>query len=150
MVKSGWPKFFFDGNRYEVGPTTIPFELVAAASEPEVIESGDITLTKEIALKLADRISVVSFYLLVDDDEKKFSRYNEASMSNNKNDSDHKNSWDAYDDDDDVFDANDVDSCESAEDLISRQLAASLRWSHHHILRACTKGLQDWAKDQES
>ena len=123
---------FYDGNRYEVGPTTIPFDLVAAASSP-LIKEEDISLTKEIALKLAERISAVSFYLLVDDEKR--------SQKNEQIDQD----YDGYDDDDD---ADDLDFIESAEDLTSWQLAASLRWSHHHILRACTKGLQDWAKDQ--
>lgn len=117
---------FFEGKRYEVGPTAIPFDLVAAATSP-LIKEEDIVLTKEIALKLAERISVVSFYLLVDDEKR--------SQKNENDDND--------DDDDD-----DLDFIESAEDLTSWQLAASLRWSQHHILRACANGLQDWANDQ--
>ena len=118
-------EIFLDGNRYEVGPTTVPFELVAAATPPEIIEKRkEVVLTPDIAIKLAKRISAVSFYLLVDDEKRSRKNGNE---------------------DDDADADDDLDFIESAEDLTSWQLAASLRWSQHHILRACAKGLQEWA-----
>jgi len=121
---------FLDGNRYEVGPANIPFELVEAASPPELLRHGeDITLTSAIALKLAKRISTVSYYLLVDDKRR---------LQNNEN-----NGYEDF-----LCLDDELDFIESTEDLLSWQLAASLRWSQHRILCDCAKGLQAWANGE--
>jgi len=114
---------FLDGKRYECGPSSIPFEMVEAAMSMNFGPIGhdeEVELTPEIALKLAKRISSVSYYLLLDD----------KSRVDQTNDNE---------------EATDDDSYDSVEDLISLQLAASLRWSQHRTLQACAMGLQDWA-----
>ncbi|CAB9528361.1 expressed unknown protein [Seminavis robusta] len=106
-------EIYVAGRRYEVGPSTIPYEMVAELSsdpEPE--------LTPEIALKLAKRISEVSFYLLLDDQQKKNRDSNAVDL---------------------------LDSVDNAEEIIALRAASSLRWAQHRILRACGKGLQEWA-----
>jgi SET domain len=121
---------YLSGRRYEVGPSTIPLDMVAAfttnldtaaaASTDE--EDAEPILTPEIALKLAKRISVVSYYLLVDDMERS---WNTDKLSSS--------------------DSDDLDTVENAEEILALRAARSLRWSQHRILRACAKGLQDWA-----
>ena len=119
---------FLDGNRFEVSPSTIPVELVEAATsswlseksangvtDPSQEAEAELELTPEIALKLARRISAASSYLLLDN----------------------RDVFGVHDFDEDVEDA--------AEDLISLQLASSLRWSQHRILRVCAEGLNDFA-----
>jgi len=104
--------------------------LVEAASPPELLRHGeDITLTSAIALKLAKRISTVSYYLLVDDKRR---------LQNNEN-----NGYEDF-----LCLDDELDFIESTEDLLSWQLAASLRWSQHRILCDCAKGLQAWANGE--
>lgn len=123
---------FMDGTRYEVSPSTIPVEMVAAAtslgtesslsngglSDDGSADEAELDLTSEIALMLAGRISLVSSYLLLDDKE--------GSASDSAN---------AYDE----------GKIDKAEELISLQLASSLRFSHHRILRVCAEGLEAYA-----
>jgi len=117
---------YIDGVRYEVGPTTIPEDVVLAMSKRDVAdvdpdeqqrENPVVTLTPEIALRLAGRLSEVSYQLLLDP----LDRY-------------------SSEEEDDVT--------ETPEDVLSAQLAASLRWNQHRILLTCSTGLQEWASDQ--
>lgn len=114
---------YMEGRRYEVGPSQVPFDMVAAAFEsnhPIVDEEGAIgvSLTPEVALKLADRISEVAFYLLLEPE-------NEL----------HDDSPDAV---------------PTPFEVISSREAASLRWSQHRVLLACALGLREFAADQTS
>jgi hypothetical protein len=114
---------YIDGKRYEVGPSQVPFEMVVAAFEsdrPVADEEGDIgvSLTPEVALKLADRISEVAFYLLLEPE------------------------GDLHDDD--------SVATPTPFEVISSREAASLRWSQHRVLIACSLGLREFAADQKS
>jgi len=71
---------FMDGTRYIVGPSQIPCDMVTSAFESdhptpnEVVDDDDedddvVSLTPEVALKLAKRISDVAFYLLLEQEQ---------------------------------------------------------------------------------
>ena len=114
---------YMDGVRYVVGPSQVPFDMVATAfsSDHPVAEDEEdveVSLTPEIALKLADRISDVAYYLLLEPEE------------------------DLHDD----LPA----ATASPFQVISSRLAASLRWSQHRILMACALGLREFAADATS
>jgi hypothetical protein len=111
---------YMDGQRYEVGPSQVPFDMVAAAFEsdhPVVDEEAEIgvSLTPEVALKLADRISDVAFYLLLEPER------------------------DLSDDD--------PAAPPTPFEVISSREAAALRWSQHRVLMACSLGLREFATD---
>jgi len=109
---------YMDGVRYEVGPTTIPQDMVVAMSDKihprfeDEPPDPEITLTPHVAIRLAKRISDAAFEMLLHSVE-------------------------------------DPDS-QSAEEIISSQLAASLRWNQHRILVACSLGLRDYAVGEQS
>ncbi len=130
---------YLDGVRYEVGPSTIPYEMVEATEaviraesfpntpltvlkDSDQKESSDeARLSPEIAIRISKRISDVAYKLLLQTEL----------PSDEENDND-----DGDDDDDDSS---------TPEQLLSAKLAASLRWSQHNVLLACALGLQDWA-----
>jgi hypothetical protein len=109
---------YFHGRRFEVGPSTIPVDLVATASSFNVYDDKDEpVLTPDVALLIADRVSEVAFQVLLTEDH--------------------------LEDDED-----DEEENHTAEELISARLAASLRWQQHRTLLACGNGLIDWAAKQ--
>jgi SET domain len=62
---------FMDGTRYIVGPSQVPFDMVVAAFESDnpiggVDDGDEVSLTPRVALKLANRISDVSYHLLLE------------------------------------------------------------------------------------
>jgi hypothetical protein len=130
---------YMNGIRYEVGPSFIPVEMVAAALDSSIVEDANmvgyppedesVELTPDIAIRLERRLSQVAFQLLVDPPT------GTSTSSSN--------------DDDDLSDEEDVeDEDETAERILSSQLAASLRWNQHRILSKCALGLREWAAQQ--
>jgi SET domain len=117
---------FIDGFRYEVGPTTIPEDMVAAIAaqdqESNTATVVDVELTPEIAIRLGSRISDVAFNMLLDPWEN-----NEETRSMDE---------DIADEDEDT---------QTADEILSSTLAASLRFNQHRILLACSTGLREWA-----
>ena len=118
---------YMDGKRYDVGPYTIPIEMVAAAKASSYTISDineirndelEIELTAEVALRIARRISDVAYLLLLEPEE------------------------DLYDDHPAVS--------PTKFQVISNRLAASLRWSQHRILLACAAGLRQFATEESS
>jgi len=123
-------ELFLEGQRFYVGPDSVSQELVQAMAlaMSGVVEEGKVTLTPEIALRLAQRIAESAFQILLDnpgasDDESTASE----------------------DDDDDKGLPETHDTPESAETVISERLAASLTFNQHRVLMACSLGLRDWA-----
>jgi hypothetical protein len=114
---------FMGGTRYIVGPSQVPFDMVAAAFEShhptgdEDDEDNALSLTPEVALKLANRISDVAYYLLLEQER------------------------DMHDED------RDVDA--TPFDVISNKEAAALRWSQHRVLLACSLGLREFAAENQ-
>jgi hypothetical protein len=117
---------YIDGVRYEVGASSVPVEMVAAASAlgymPDFRESEpeqpEISLTPEIALRLARRISDVAYQMLLEPER------------------------DMYDDH--------PAAVPTPFQVISNRLAASLRWSQHRVLLTCALGLGQFAADEDS
>jgi hypothetical protein len=116
---------FMDGIRYEVGPSSIPVDMVAAASpflfasadaKGEEPEETEIALTPEVALKIARRISDVAYHLLLEPES------------------------DMYDDH--------PSATPTPFQVISNKLASSLRWSQHRTLLACALGLRQFATEE--
>ena len=112
---------YLDGFRYEVGPSTIPYELVQA-EEHAMLQNGHMTgktvteetsLTPHIALSLSKRISDVAFQLILENQDPKGTK---GLNPENHPDND-----------------------------MSKRLAEALRRSHHRTLLDCAIGLQDWA-----
>ena len=128
-------ELFMDGCRFEVGPSWIPTELVteamasiqAESGEPiisanessEEAEQEEIVLTPQLALRIARRISDVAYQLLLEPEPVEFSSTDD-----------------------------DPSKASSAFQVVSNQLAASLRWSQHRVLLACAKGLHDQASGE--
>ena len=62
---------FMDGTRYIVGPSQVPLDMVVAAFESDnptgdAEDANEVSLTPDVALKLANRISDVAFHLLLE------------------------------------------------------------------------------------
>ena len=109
-------EFFVGGRKFEVGPSTIPLEMVEmmnvlASDEGDDLSEGVSELTPEVALVLADRLSEVGFQLLLDPE-----------------------ALGAFADDDEMI---------SPDIVIGAELAASLRFYHHQVLLACSFALRD-------
>ena len=127
---------YMNGVRYEVGPSFVPEDLVGAALESSILDvdgqegyipSGqEVELTPEIAERLAHRLAEVAFYLLVD------------------------RAGDPKADALSLVEEDDDEEEDTAEMILSAQLAASLRWNQHRILLSCSQGLQDWALQQST
>jgi hypothetical protein len=128
---------YMDGIRFEVGPSSIPVDMVAAAMASlkdertggaigETIggplldgdDESKIALTPEVALRISRRISDVAYQLLLEPEQ------------------------DMYDDH--------PSATPTTFQLISNQLAASLRFSQHRVLLACALGLKDCATEETS
>ena len=116
---------FMEGNRYEVGSHTVPFDMVETATlslRNELStkdcdrndESEEVTyLSADVALRIAKRVSDAAFQLLVEPN-------NNELIENDP------------------------------EAIISYRNAASLRWSQHKVLLACAVGLRDYATNANS
>ena len=131
---------YVGGIRYEVGPATVPYEMVEAMAAadvrmdegaasgpeapcedgsgksevPEVSEDGNL-LTPNVALRISERVSDAASQLLLEPEL-------------------------MFGEDDD-----DADDETTPEAIIAAGLAASLRWSQHRVLLACAAGLRDYA-----
>jgi hypothetical protein len=123
---------FIGGVRYEVGPTTIPQDMVANANananasidnETQAADDNVDTLTPDVAIGLARRMSNLAYQLL---------HYGVAETQEP-----------SKQDDDDS--SNNESSLLSPEEIVSSKLALSLRLNQHNILMACSMGLRDWA-----
>jgi hypothetical protein len=124
---------YMKGKRYEVTDDTVPVEMVADATAFQRVEplsyddeadndneeSLEIVLTAEIALRISKRISDAAYYLLLEPEQIL-----------------------------DIHDDNDEDQPTPFE-IISKKLAASLRWSQHRTLLACADGLRRYAKESK-
>lgn len=127
---------YIGGVRYEVGPTTIPEDMVtsmaslmkfggaivpngnnnlAGEMDMDTNEAQGVDLTPGLAIQLARRMSDLAFQLLLDVDS------DESPEEDDKHD------------------------LLSPEEIVSSRLASSLRWNQHRILIACSMGLRDWA-----
>ena len=119
---------YMDGVRYEVGPSSIPVDMVAAAAVSIMADSGvlnghealddDVALTPDVSMKLARRISDVAYHLLLEPEQ------------------------DMYDDH--------PAATPTPFQVISNRLAAALRWSDHRVLMACAWELMDAATEETS
>jgi len=121
---------YMKGVRYEVADDSVPIDMVTDASpRPWIDEDGndaqsnENVLTPDIALRLADRIADAAYYLLLEPEQ--------------------------------ILDENESNLEEDSDtipptpfEVISKQLAASLRWSQHRILLMCAAGLTQFAKEQ--
>jgi hypothetical protein len=123
---------FIGGVRYEVGPTTIPQDMVAnanaeanasmdreAQAAAQAVYDNVDTLTPDIAIGLAQRMSHLASQLLQMD----------AAETQEPSEQDDDNST----------------NNESPEQILSSKLAASLRLNQHNIIIACSTRLRDWA-----
>ena len=119
---------FLEGIRYEVGPNTVSQELVDAMAEciDPVGSQKPAPFTKQVAIRLAQRISEAAFQMLLDESS------TVSSESASKVD--------------DTLD--DVDENWSLSTIIAARQAAALRWNQHRILMSCSLGLRDWAVAQ--
>lgn len=123
---------YVHGRRFEVGPSTIPVDLVEAVESQdfyerlEVQEAPETVLTPDIAMRIANRVSEVAFQLLLN------SNFEEEELAQLYED--------ALDQDDKL-----EENQQSPQDIISARLAASLRFAQHRTLLACANNLIDWA-----
>jgi hypothetical protein len=125
---------YMDGIRFEVGPFSIPVDMVAAAmaslreqgsggaiGAPLLDDNDDgseIALTPEVALRIAERISDVADQLILEPER-------------------------------DMHDDNPAAKPTTFQ-VISNQLVASLRFSQHRVLLACALGLKDCVTEETS
>lgn len=129
---------YIDGRRFEVTPTTIPEDLVTAILENEEEDEefenkSDIEFNPSVARKLASRVGKVAFCLLLNPWETSTPYVTDMEEDDFSRDDDE-------DDDDDLT---------TAEEILSSQLAASLRFHQHRVLLACANGLEEWALANE-
>jgi len=121
---------YMKGVRYEVADDSVPIDMVADATpRPRVDEDDDEpqsdenVLTPEIALRIAERIADAAYYLLLEPEQ-------------------------ILDEHESNAEEDDVDTIPPTPfEVISKQLAASLRWSQHRILLTCAAGLTHFAKE---
>jgi hypothetical protein len=123
------------GQRYEVTADTIPIEMVIAAlastggghpklhleDEDTDTQEEQVTLTAEVARRIAERVEDVGFFLLLESD---------------------LDPYEAFDEGEDMLTL-------APTDVLSHKLAASLRWSQHKVLMACANGLRRFAEEEE-
>jgi hypothetical protein len=125
---------FLEGRRFEVGPTSVPQDLVyamAQAVDPGVKEDSSATLTPEIAVRLAQRLSEAAFLMILDSPGAKSA---DTPVIVDR-------------EDDDYWEQDEEDEWDLAQVISSRQ-AAALRWNQHQILMTCSLGLRDWVARQ--
>jgi hypothetical protein len=122
---------YMKGVRYEVADDSVPTEMVADATPTPWVNEDDnddlqsdenIVLTPDIALRIGERIADAAFYLLLEPEQ-------------------------ILDEHDESEDDPDNANPPTAFEVISTQLAASLRWSQHRILLTCAAGLTHFAKE---
>ncbi len=120
---------YMKGVRYEVADDSVPLDMVANANprpwsdeEDSELPENENVLTPDIALRIAERLSDAAFYLLLEP---------EQILGGNESNEDEE----------------DPDS--TPFEVISTQLAASLRWSQHKILLTCAAGLTHFAKEMQ-
>lgn len=131
-------ELYVHGRRFEVGPSTIPVDLVEAVEaqserfyeETQVQEEPETVLTPDIAMRIAYRVSEVAFQLLLDSNQ----MYDDEGIAQFYEDA--------------VDEEDKQEENQSPEDVISARLAASLRFAQHRTLLACANGLIDWATSQ--
>lgn len=118
---------YMKGVRYEVADDSVPIDMVADANprpwsdeENNELSSNQNVLTPDIALRIAERIADAAFYLLLEPEQ-------------------------ILNENDEGGEEEDPDS--TPFEVISTQLAASLRWSQHRILLTCAAGLTHFAKE---
>ena len=122
---------YMKGVRYEVADDSVPLDMVANANprpwsdeEDDELPENDTVLTPDIALRIAERLSDAAFYLLLEPEQ-------------------------IMGETDDSNEEEEEDSDSTPFEVISTQLAASLRWSQHRILLTCAAGLTHFAKEME-
>mmetsp|Transcript_18780 Transcript_18780/g.40668 ORF Transcript_18780/g.40668 Transcript_18780/m.40668 type:complete len:504 (-) Transcript_18780:209-1720(-) len=126
---------FIAGSRYEVGPSTVPVEMVEAAviaiaeerraatsdqSTSNVFEYSDFEpdaslLTPDVAFPIAKRLSEVAFQLILEPGVQKEEEYDDETLS--------------------------------VEDVLGAKLAARLRWSQFGVLLSCAAALREYASE---
>jgi hypothetical protein len=120
---------YMKGVRYEVADDSVPIDMVADATPTPWVDEDDSdpqsnenVLTPDIALRIAERIADAAYYLLLEPEQ--------------------------------ILDGHESDLEEDPDEIpptpfevISKQLAASLRWSQHRILLTCAAGLTHFAKE---
>ena len=125
---------YMKGVRYEVADDSVPMDMVADATprtwvdkddEPDPQLTDENPLTPDIALRIAERIADAAYYLLLEPEQIL----------------DDKQTQPEKEDDDTIP--------QTAFEVISKQLAASLRWSQHRILLTCAAGLTHYAKEHK-
>ena len=117
---------YLNGIRYEVGPSSIPVDMVFNArdsmceslSEIEEEIESEVVLSPEVALRIARRISDVAYHLLLEPES------------------------DMYDDH--------PAATPTPFQVISNRLASSLRWSQHRILLSCALRLRELVMEETS
>jgi len=122
---------YMKGVRYEVADNSVPIDMVADATPRPWVEeddddhqSNENVLTPDIALRIAGRIADAAYYLLLEPEQ--ILDENESNLEE------------------------DPDTIPPTPfEVISKQLAASLRWSQHRILLTCAAGLTHFAKEHK-
>jgi hypothetical protein len=131
---------YIDGRRFDVTPTTIPEDLVTAILEyedDEIFENKSLSeFNPSVARKLASRVGKVAFCLLLNPWETSTPNITTTEGDNFSEENDDSND----DEEDDLS---------TAEEILSSQLAASLRFHQHRVLLACANGLEEWALANE-
>jgi hypothetical protein len=135
-VEEDTAEIFMYGVRYEVTSTTIPVDMVEAATiamhdeyrqeNPHIADAFTISkFSTSLALfRVAQRLSDAAYDLVLHNDD-------EDEGSNGQED---------YNDDDEAD--------TTMGRFVAESLAASLRWSHHRVLLDCAKGLRAYASMQ--
>ncbi|EEC47100.1 predicted protein [Phaeodactylum tricornutum CCAP 1055/1] len=112
-----------EGSRYQVGPTTIPGDMVAALArilDPSIDENAPLQLTSTLAIESARRLSDAASQLIAEPTD--------SSSLNTRN----------------IYDCDDVEEVCVANSVAS-QLSGELRLHQHRVLMACSLGLRDFA-----
>ena len=128
---------YMKGVRYEVADDSVPMDMVADATPRPWIDkdegdpqSNENLLTPDIALRIAERIADAAYYLLLEPEQIL----------------DEKDGKELGEEDD----ADNTIQSSTPFEVISKQLAASLRWSQHKILLTCAAGLTHFAKEHQN
>lgn len=112
-----------EGSRYQVGPTTIPGDMVAAVArilDPSIDENAPLQLTSTLAIELARRLSDAASQLIAEPID--------SSSLNTRN----------------IYTGDDVEEV-CVANSVSSQLSGELRLHQHRVLMACSLGLRDFA-----
>ena len=126
---------YVHGKRFEVGPSTIPVDLVETVEalsiseghyEPHhsVDDKSEAILSPSIATRISKRLRQVAFQLVlgpINEEEELATMYEDAVDENDEQE----------------------EKYQVPEDLVSARLAASLRYAQHRTLLACARGLME-------